>query len=167
MGSLQYACYRSLPINSIYHNLTRGNVDDGLEPRSNEIVGDIVVAVTLHKHCLYDGLSAEHLEITYHFLDVVTTCRAIYLTDVRSVDGIEFQDVVIDTQKGVTDILTMQLGGVAEDRHTGIGEILVAKTKGIVDDGREVRMTRRLTIAGKGKDVRTLACPLHPLQLLL
>jgi hypothetical protein len=112
-------------------------------------------------------LSAEHLEITYHFLDVVTTCRAIYLTDVRSVDGIEFQDVVIDTQKGVTDILTMQLGGIAENRHTGIGEILVAKTKSIVDDGREVRMTRRLTIAGKGKDVRTLACPLHLLQLLL
>jgi hypothetical protein len=112
-------------------------------------------------------LSAEHLEITYHFLDVITTCRTIYLADVRSVDGIEFQDVVIDTQKSVTDILTMKLGGVAEDRHTGIGEILVAKTKGIVDDGREVRMTRRLTIAGKGKDVRTLACPLHLLQLLL
>ena len=90
--------------------------------------------------------------------------RPIYLIYIGSIDGIEFQNVVVYLVQGIEHFRLMNKGGIAQHAYLGFGKILVAKCQGIGNDTGKMRMGGRLPITGKGQHIGLGTILLHIFQ---
>ena len=98
---------------------------------------------------------------------IVSAVWVVHLIYIYRVNGVEFQNVVVYPHQRVVHLLTMDHRRVAQHTHLSLRTILVSQPNGVVDDFSEVRMTGRLTVAGKGQHIGQLSLGTHLLQLLL
>jgi hypothetical protein len=84
---------------------------------------------------------------------IVSAIRVIHLIYIYRIDGVEFQDIVINLHERIVDCLTMNHRGIAEHADLRFWAILVAQSDGVADNLCEMRMTGRLAIAGEGEYV--------------
>lgn len=92
------------------------------------------------------------------------SCGAVDTADVIYVDGVEFEDVVVESFEGFEDGGTADEGGVAQYADFGIGEIFVAQSDNIVHYLGKLWMRRGFSIACKGKYVGVWPVLLHDEQ---
>ena len=119
-----------------------------------------------HKHGLDDDVTMEGLEIVDNLTDIIVAYRAVNKADVVGIDGVELQDVVVNTHQGIVDLWAMSHRGIAEYADLCIRTVLVAQADGVVDNLGKVGVAGRLAIAGKGEYVGQLLVGNHLLQLL-
>ena len=170
MGGFEQIVVGCLAVDGIDHHLSRLDVFYRLKPRKNILVARVVDIVTtrsaLEKHGLNNHMTVECLQTLNDFTDVVGTGGAVHLINICRIDGIELLNVVVHSHECVVDSLAMGESRVAQHRHFGIGEILVAQPQSVVHDFREMRMAGGLAIACKGKDVGRRTILLHVAQLV-
>ena len=110
-------------------------------------------------------MAVEGLEALDDACHIVGAVGVVYLINIRGIDGVEFQDIVVHTHQGVVHRLAVDHGRVAEYRHLGLRTILVAQADDVVDDLCEMRMTGGLAITGKGEHIGQLSISRHLLEL--
>ena len=105
---------RCFAIDGIDHNLLGINLFDDIKPRGDILFAGIVDALALilatHEHGLNDDVAIEGLHAVDDGLNVVVAVGTVYLIDVLRIDGIEFQDIVVNQHECVVDRLAMNHG---------------------------------------------------------
>ena len=100
----------------------------------------------------------------YDFAYGIMPCRPIHSMNIILVYCIEFQDVVIYLIQRIKHRRAVNKGGITQYTDFGIREILITKHQRIFYDFREMRMSCRFTVSGKGQYIRLRSIPLHILQ---
>ena len=158
---------RCLTIDGVDHNLLWLNLFDSLKPRSDILLCRIVDRLALiraaHEHGLDDDVSIEGFHAVDDGVDVVMGVGTVNLINICGVDGVEFQDVVVDQHQGVVNLLAMDHGGIREHTNLGLRTVFVAQADGVTDDVGKMRMAGRFAIASKGQYIGQLALGSHVL----
>ncbi len=165
VGGLLECGVGCLAVDGVNHHLTGGNGAHGIEPGIDIGVGGVVDAGSFQKHGLYDGVSMEGSHTLNDFFHVVPLpAGTVYLIYKVGVDGVEFQNVVVDFHQGSVYLRTVKQSGIAEHADLCLWEILVAQKQRVVDDLWELRVARGLSVAGEGEYVGCRTVLQHILQ---
>ena len=100
----------------------------------------------------------------YDFTHRIMPCRTIHSMNIILVYRIEFQYVVIYLIQRIKHCRAMNKGRITQYTDFGIREILITKHQRIFYDFREMRMSCRFTVSGKGQYIRLRSVLLHILQ---
>ena len=165
---------RCLAVDCIYHHLLRSYLSHCLKPWPNVFLSGVVhafaIVCALHKHGLDDELAVERLHCLDDSSHVVLGIGSVHLIYIYRVDGVEFEDVVVNINEGIAHFGTMDECGVAQHRHLRLREILVAQSDDIPHDGGKLGVGGWFAVTRKGEHVgrRTICLHiLHPLLRLL
>ena len=169
---LEQTVGRSLAVYGVYHHLHGPDELHCVEPWLHEAVAGVVYVLAaegaLHEHGLYDDVPTERPHALYYVRHAVPWAHgAVYGVYVCRVYGVELEYVVVHEHERVVYVLAVYEGGVAEHRHLGLREVLVAQCYGVGYDAGEVGVPRGLAVAREGQHVGPLAGSLHLAQLLL
>ena len=94
----------------------------------------------------------------FHLFDRLTNrisriLRVVHAPDRCVESRIEFQNIVVYAQQGPPHVVAVELRGVRQHGDFGPGAQGVAQGKGVADDGLEVGMEGRLSVARESNDV--------------
>lgn len=89
------------------------------------------------------------------------SCGAVDTADVIDVDGVEFENVVVEAFEGFEDGGTANEGGIAQHADFGIGEIFVTQGDDVVHYFWKLWMGCGFAVAGKSEYVGVWPVLLH------
>ena len=101
------------------------------------------------------------------FTDIVMSSWGIHAPNVFRIDRVEFQNIVVHHKQGLPHTWFGGQRGIAQNAHTGLGAMAVAQLYGVFNDGFEIGMRRRFTIAGKSQHIWQTPFTHHLNELLL
>ena len=166
VGGFKQTLGGCLTVDGVDHHLLGGDGLDGFKPGSHIFLTRVIYAITPHKHRLDDKVSVKCLHPFDNLVDIIVAVGAVHLINIYRVDGVEFLNVVIHPHQGIVYGLTVYHRGIAQYGDLRLRTVLVAQADGVTDDLREMGVTGRFAVAGKGQHVGQLAVGDHLTEFL-
>ena len=86
-------------------------------------------------------------------LHVVVSLRTVHIVYIRRADRVELQDIVVEEEQRFAYLGAANLCGIREDAHLGRRAVDIPNLLHPFHNLGEMRVQRRLTIAGKGQHI--------------